>query len=138
MVDDEEQSEESTGPRVPSFGVMTSTEIIEQKKVIKKKKREEEILKQEKAEARTEERNELARRAKAKRDELMSLLDMEKPLREKLRSFGLVSEEEFEEISKKTLSKALLMDLAAHVGLRVTNSDKRPTILRLLLDDGET
>lgn len=132
----EDQSEESTGPRVPSFGIMTSPDIIRAKKEIKEKKIETEQLKKEKANIRKEGRAEREEKARLKKAAIDLVLEKEKPLRTQLIKNDLINTEEIIEIEKKPLPKPLLMALASQIGLRVKNNIQRPNLVELLLDDG--
>lgn len=135
---DEGEGSLDDGPRVKPFGVMTRPEIIKEKKELKEKKLQEVKEKEERAVKR--------KRAKVARDDLSRIkrakseaeLDREGPIRAWLLHESVIEEDEINELSKKTISKELLLTLAHAVGLQVPETMGRKKILNLLLDDGNS
>ncbi len=134
--EEEEESAVDDGPRIRPFGVMTTPQIIKAKKDAKEQKLQREREKERKAEERRV--SGLARSAvqRDKNSRKMATLEEEKPIWAWIAHKGMLGEEEISKLSKKRVSKEVLLSLAAQVGLLVPRDIRKENLLDLLLDNG--
>ncbi len=133
---EDEESDLDGGPRIRPFGVMTSPQIIKAKTELKEKKLQEAREKDERASEKEEGRRARASNSQLKEAQRLAVLEAERPLRDQILSASIVTAEDMVEMSRYPLTKPLLLQLADHIGLRVTKSTRKDLIVALLLDEG--